>query len=1794
MRDKLSNAAGNVMETRATKRTDAQAPPPPDATAPAAMPNSMPGGPASEELRIEPAIVRWLSLAALHNGLPVIRGLGLKWQAERSLENLQLTVRSEPQFTQPSDAFIERIEPGASYRAAALQVQPQLQFFAELAQVQMGNLRLEASSAGKVLAEHTVPVRLLPVDFWLGVQDMPELLAAYIQPDHPVVARILGRAAQLLKRTGQDGFSGYRRQTREAVGKQIAAIYASFREEHLAYVNPPASFETSGQRVRLPDQIESEKRATCLDLVLLFAAALEHVGLHPLVLFKKDHAWLGCWLDEAPSLSSPFDEDGHTLRKRHAVGEIHVLELTCVCQASVLAAQAARAGAEHLAAEAEFVGVLDVHVARRTGIRPLPVRVAGRFVLPAAAPAGADALPMPPQPQPSPLVLPLQESGVQRLERWKRKLLDLSLRNRLINFKPTSKTLRVLGKQLAVLEDVLAEGRAFAFDINPRFDLQRDATSAAPIPAELAQQRIEAHVTASRERGKLVLIEDDKHKVESRLVELLRMARTAEEEGGVSPLFLALGMLEWKDSEAATAVNRAPIMLMPVALERSSVRAGLSGLKLTSRDEDTRINPTLLEKLRRDFGVVLEIPESGAAEGKSVDVDRVLAAFRHAAVTRPGWDVKEEVWLGEFSFRKFVMWRDLQECEGAYKTHPLLRQMLEQPHTPLAQAGTFPEPRELDNMLAPDVVYTPLLADSSQLAAIQAATQGRSFVLEGPPGTGKSQTITNLIAHNLAQGKTVLFVSEKRAALEVVRKRLHDLQLGPYCLEVHSDKARKSEIIAQLRAPLAATPTNVDLQWAQVCGALGRTRRTLNQYAQALHESFPCGLSIFDCTSWLSTHPNAPFVRLPWGGARDWNRPVLAEMRSAVAVITPLLKELGNPGAHALVGTSVDEWSPAVEREVTTALERVRTSALELQEASEIFGGRLTLSVTDFDDSELEELFALAEAFLEFRSLPAALGAAIGDAEALEALTSTAALLQQHLDARNSLFASYKESFLSCNAVKLERWRQQHDKTWWPRSRWMRNGLRKTLKKHIRERILFDTVILDTADDLQRLRIVQTIGTLLAPGDGKMRVLLGKAWQQQATDPALLLQCIEWLQRIAAIVRRLGRGNVARVTQLMAATKTLMTGAQRELADGELRKQIDRLLTGRNGISDAIGAMSACLKPAPAPPGSRGLGACNSLGDLVGWVQRAQQSVAADHLRYWAAWRRAREAVAVMELQPLIDYVEQGKADSQLLELFESSVRRWLLEEGLTQSTALRNFIGPSHDHLIEQFRKLDAEYVTTAGKAAASQVDRRLPRQATPDVPSAEFGLLNREINKKSRHRPLRQLFGGMPSLLRRLKPCFLMSPLSVAQHLDPSFPPFDLVVFDEASQIPVWDALSAIVRARQVIIVGDPKQMPPTAFFNRVDDDQELEDVAEDLESILDESLTTLPVLRLNWHYRSRYESLITFSNRRYYDGQLVTFPSPAPQDNAVQLHRVYGVYGRAAARTNPLEAEAVVGFVLKHLRSDLAAQQSIGIVTFNIQQQRFIEDLLDKARGEDAALDAHFLKQPGREEVFVKNLENVQGDERDLIVFSTTFGVDEAGKVSLNFGPLNGANGPRRLNVAVTRARQAIHVFSSLWPDALDVSRTSSRGVQHLKEFLEYAERGGPSTHLTLHDGPEAAKSAANQHALEQSIAAALRLKGWEVHQQIGSGGYKLDLAVVAPHTPERYLLAIECDGLNYNQGATARDRDRLRQIKLEELGWQLHRVWSTDWWRRPAEVVTAIDTKLKALAEASKPAPAPPVE
>jgi len=430
--------------------------------------------------------------------------------------------------------------------------------------------------------------------------------------------------------------------------------------------------------------------------------------------------------------------------------------------------------------------------------------------------------------------------------------------------------------------------------------------------------------------------------------------------------------------------------------------------------------------------------------------------------------------------------------------------------------------------------------------------------------------------------------------------------------------------------------------------------------------------------------------------------------------------------------------------------------------------------------------------------------------------------------------------------------------------------------------------------------------------------------------------------------------------------------------------------------------------------------------------------------------------------------------------------------------------------------------------------------------------------------------------------------------------FPPFDLVIFDEASQLPVWDAVGAIARGRQAIVVGDSKQLPPTNFFNKMENDElEDEEELEDMESILDEcEASCFPNYRLKWHYRSRHEHLIAFSNYHYYGNDLITFPSATDQVPDLGVKWCYfpdGVYDKGVSRTNRREAEAIADEIARRLRDPKLREQSIGVVTFNLAQQNLIEDLLDAKRREFPEIDPYFSRE--NEPVIVKNLENVQGDERDVIFLSITYGPDPQGRISMNFGPLNREGGERRLNVAITRARLQVQVYSSLRADQIDLSRTKAVGAYHLKTYLDYAERGPRAI-------AEAARFSGREDfesPLEEEVARALEKRGWTVHRQVGCSGYRVDLAVVHPEYPGRYLLGIECDGATYHSSTVARDRDRLREAVLRGLGWELHRVWSSDWWRNPEREIQQIEkalnatlakNKLEEEAAAAEPAAAEP--
>lgn len=610
-----------------------------------------------------------------------------------------------------------------------------------------------------------------------------------------------------------------------------------------------------------------------------------------------------------------------------------------------------------------------------------------------------------------------------------------------------------------------------------------------------------------------------------------------------------------------------------------------------------------------------------------------------------------------------------------------------------------------------------------------------------------------------------------------------------------------------------------------------------------------------------------------------------------------------------------------------------------------------------------------------------------------------------------------------------------------------------------------------------------------------------------------------------------------------------------------------------------------------------GIGLREDSVQLLQLLHRLQRALdAKTSLPGWLDYLRARQEIISLGLATLVGAAEADVlAPSDLSNAFEFISSRCLVQEALKDHTDLTRFSGLSHEKVRERFARMDTELMVLAREQTASIADQRyvpIGNGYGPVSSYTDLELLEREVQKQKRHLPIRQLIRRAGAALLGLKPCFMMGPLSVAQYLPPGRMEFDLVVMDEASQLRPEDALGAIGRATQVVVVGDRMQLPPTSFFDRLEEESdvnETEDAAAaqalvESESILDiASAVYKPARMLRWHYRSKHASLIAFSNREYYENRLVAFPSPNAKSPALGVKFIHVRDGVYESRQNLREARRVVATAMRHMRE--RPEESLGIVTLNSVQRDLVESILEQQLKSDPEAQKYIeSRADALEPFFVKNLENVQGDERDVIYISVTYGPTATGQVFQRFGPINGPMGHRRLNVLFTRARLRVVLFSSLLPEQIVAGPQSTWGLRALKGYLQYAQTG----HLD-HATPSGREP---DSEFEVEVAEALRKRGYETVAQVGMAGYFVDLAVLHPTRADTFVLGVECDGKTYHSSVTARDRDRLRQTILEDLGWRIHRVWSTDWFKASAREVDRLVARIETiLAQESLQAPTP---
>ncbi len=1725
-----------------------------------------------------------VNFAMQQNDVPMIRRIRVTNSGPAALTDLRVQVTGEPDLFPAWETSVAGVAAGTTYTLDTVDLRLDPAQLAGLAERVAGALRAELFQAGARIAEVRHPFEMLAFDEWNGLAHaLPELMAAFVLPNHPQVESVLAHAAKWLgDHTGDRSLSGYQSKSPARVAQIAQAIYLALQARRLTYCNPPASFESTGQKIRIADRVFEHGLATCLDLAVLMAACFEQAGLNPLVILVEGHAVAGVWLIDESFPDCGTDE-ALPLRKRVELKELLVLETVLLTAPPPNDfATALKAGNRHLAEDDGFRCAIDIRRCRKSRIRPLPMRSQTAVDDAAARQAAEDAVPAAPVIDfaPIPETVPAAETPETRLDRWKRKLLDLSLHNRLLNFRESKKTVALLCPDLATLEDALADGQEFKLLARPAEFAEGGARSSAIhlartgddaltelLTEELASRRLHAPLSEQELQG--------------RLTEMFRASRTALEEGGASALYLALGFLGWYESDSSEQLRAAPIMLIPVELRRNSVQ---DGFRLVQSDEEARINITLLEMLTKDFDLRIPSMDPIPSDEHGIDVAGVLTAFRRAVKDTKRWRVLEDAQLGFFSFTKFLMWRDLEKRTADLLKNKIVNHLVHHATEPFPDDCDFPAEYRLDDEFPPEQTYCPLPSDASQLAAVYSAATPRSFVLFGPPGTGKSQTITNLIAHSLATGKSVLFVSEKLAALSVVHDRLSKVGLGPFCLELHSSKANKRGVIDQLAQALDHRAQRSSDEWTREAQRLGAVRNSLNAYVRALHLPRRIGESVFQATSRLIGLRDTVPIDLKISAPQEVSREQLDRWHALIEQVRSAGSACGHPASSAWANCGIAAWSPAIQRALESDFGKLnaaceRLEAIVVRLAPELcLPSTWNLSYLEFAE-QLVKLLATS---------PRPTAALLLDADWNQSETAITAWLElgrRRDELRQTIFARYHDSILTLDTPALSRRLAQAMKRWWI-PRWLGvRSVRSALAAVLRERAKLSPDQL--VSDLATAQSLRDEESRVRAGDDRARELLGASWRDGEAEWGAIEQVRDWCRQFRKLAQTAAGTNLEKAAALRSHWARLVTEAPDSLRpDGahgrlfaefsaahaefvELKRRVEAVLVSDGSIWAA--------QPRRATP-----------ADVRKRVAAFQSAIS--ELRTWCNWQRVRAEAVATGLLPLITTFELSEMPADALrDTFDRSFYQLWMEDAVEREPVLSQFFSLEFERQLAEFRAIDERYTRLTQAEIQARLAARRPIASDRVNQNSELGILHRQRQLRRGHVPPRQLFQRIPNLLHQLKPCVLMSPISVAQYLDAGHPAFDLVVFDEASQVPTWDAVGAIARGAEVVIVGDPKQLPPTNFFMRTDgDDEPTEDgQVEEMESILDECLSSqLPQMNLRWHYRSRHESLIAFSNLRYYDNALFTFPSPEIAQGVRYRHVPDGLYDKGGSRTNRAEATAVVAEIVRRLTHPELDRQSIGVVTFSVAQQTLIEDLLDKARREHPEIERYFASDAD-EPVFVKNLENVQGDERDVILLSVCYGPHVAGRPpSMNFGPLNRDGGERRLNVAVTRARMEIGVFATLKAEQIDLSRSRARGVQDLKLFLDYAERGpiAIAQAHALHSGMEF------DSPFERAVCQQLRARGHTVHTQVGCSGYRIDLAVIDPDRPGRYLLGIECDGANYHSAKSARDRDRLRQTVLEGLGWRLHRVWSSDWWNDPAGCLTKVEAALAAARSAPVSSPA----
>ena len=1629
------------------------------------------------------------------------------------------------------------------------------QYLETLTERESASVKITLMSDDNIISEESYDFMVLPISQpSINVVADERLYAKYVTP---LASKVKQVALNASKHNDNDPITTYQHKGANKYNdmlKEAQALYLALHDWGIAYQNPPAGGLFT-QRIRMPEEVLRDKKGTCLDLAILYCACLEEVGFNSILVLIDGHAFAGFFLEEHSGFPNSIEYQCGKVYNAASGGMNNIVLVECVdfiATSDHSFQQAMKHGLANIRKyEGKVFAAVDIHSAHKGIFMPIPIQGEDVELELLIAPKEIESEELDSIVE-TKFVDVLRQEEKDRFTFWERKLLDLTEANPLVSFKlKTSNCLKFTSD--SKIHELLAKEDSIKFaclspvdNANVTESIEKEFLKGTTKPSDL---------WTNFDADKLLAIGYEKT-----LKKLVKVSNAAMDETGAPTLYLCMGILTYTRKKGHTK-GHAPFMVLPIKITKDKM-----GVYYTiSYDyDDVMINQTFFEYYKQehpgvDFGELYQV----SASDKYMDIVHTFKANNTEDIQLD----EESFFVANLTFAHYIMWQDVRKRKEELKKNKVIQSILENRNVLGDSNEDSNEP--IDKIEQYHKFAAPLYYDSTQLKAILKCGRGESFILDGPPGTGKSQTIVNMIVNAFYHGKTVLFVAEKKAALDVVADRLRKLgdsktenNLGRFCLELHSNKANKAEFFEKLKTSMELGMTKNPEEFAQKCKELEQKRDAVLQTINKMHQR-KYFYTLYDAIvkqGELSKYDTS--IDFDENYLLELNAEKNQKIYDLIDTYIASASHIDNFDTNPLKVLRIDDVNFYDKTTLLPAFNSALTSLLDFVESYRgLVGGfdiqfdensRVISAILDTLDLCFNKQLYV-EALSEYMSNP-------NDDLSVEIFDATS----KYLEIKEKCKGIFKFDLLKDVDANLALDELKTTK-----------GFFKKLKIKSKWKKILKSVILpshklnnkDLTGYFQDIAGYNPLQEFIGKHNSFMSKMIGKDYFEQIEKIDFIKEVYFNTRKFVSNIKQLSEGkDFMKISTMFVnfyATKNPAVKMMYSLVADKFGsyKKLEQALCDRCKIDYANYSDIA-----------------NDLEKFIYLLNYASNEEHFNELIDISQINRISFLLEELGLSKLLGAVVQEKVKySHIREVFDLSCVNGYIKMYFKDDEI--NFFNPAtFDAEVKKYKSLINEYNNLVVACVSAKLTENLNHNNINYANSSPIGRLKKSISSNGRGVSIRDTLLNYDDIIKKYFPCFLMSPLSAAQYLavdengGRSVSKFDLVIFDEASQIPTHEAVGPIARGKSLIVAGDPEQMPPSAYFSAGLELAEDEVQYDDAISLLDECIAIeLPRIRLSYHYRSKHESLISFSNQNFYNGNLYTFPSPNTANSFVEFNYVELKENKKDSGITKEELESICNKFKDIYTNPKTCEKSVGIIVFNMKQQEKVFDAITDLLAKDKDLNKTIEKavEKTKEPWFVKSLENVQGDERDIIILSVGFRKNSAGRAVV-VGPIARENGQRRLNVAVSRSKEKMIVISTIkYTDFDEDNKIKNKGQLLLKQFLKFADENT----FRASGGLDS-----DRGTITAFIKKDLEDKGYVVVPNVGNSEYRVDLAI-QNKAGDMYDLGILIDSKELGQDISCRDKLYVQDSVLNALKWKIINIYSLEYFKDKKgtinKIIDAID-------------------